>query len=150
MLLAGPFLSGCVEEGPETEKACIERFAKLGFDGNPPGNFQTEPIFTYDVSKMEDGFATIYGDASEMDGAKMTFVKGASGQALSQFYKADVPPKGAIFASDDVSLYRIKGAPGSREETLSAGCRNAPPNARLVHIQWIALPTKMEPNAQTH
>jgi hypothetical protein len=129
-------LSGCgVEETPE---GCIERFEKLGGDSLEDALFQ--PVFTYDITRMENALETIYGDPKDRVGGRVTISHGASGAALQAFYAADVPAKGHMFAADDFTLYRINGTPGSRRETVVAGCRGAFPKARLVHIRWQALP----------
>lgn len=141
-------LSGCGVR-QEVPERCIERFGKLLADdphinGGDLRDMRFQPIFTYDITHMEDVFETIYGDAAGAAGARMTVSHGAGGAALETFYKEEVPAKGAMFAADDFTLYRVRGTPGSRGETLAAGCRGAHPKARLVHIQWIALPPATE------
>ena len=133
---------GCDISEPETPENCVERFEKLLTNGPDDARFQ--PIFTYDVTRMEDVLETFVGEGEELTGLRMTMSHGASDAALKAFYEVDVPPKGAIFAADDFSLFRLNGTPGSRDETLLAGCRGAPPKARLVHIQWNALPPATE------
>jgi hypothetical protein len=139
-------LTGCNEA--ETPESCIERFTKVLGDSPALPDARFQPIFTYDVTKMEDALETLYGDGAGAAGARMTISHGPSGAALDAFYKADVPPKGAMFAGDGFSLYRIKGQVGSRDDTLAAGCRDAPPKARLIHIQWIALAPGTETTPQ--
>jgi hypothetical protein len=140
-------ISGCGFGEPETAENCVERFEKLLTNG--PGDARFDPIFTYDVTRMENVLETFVGEGDELAGSRMTVSHGSSDAALKAFYEADVPPKGAAFAADDFSLFRLHGSPGSRHETLVAGCRGAPPKARLVHIQWNALPPATEDLART-
>jgi hypothetical protein len=125
---------------PETPERCIERFEQLIKMAPDPGVGPIQPIFTYDVTRMEGVLEHFVGQGSELEGLRGTIVHGPSDAALEEFYGAEVPPKGAVLSADDFSLFRTRGTPGSRAATLAEGCRETPPDARLVHIQWIALP----------
>ena len=129
-------LSGCgVTETPEQ---CVERFERLMAAG-PPGfrEARFQPIFTYDVSQMENVLEQLVGKGADRAGVRMTLAHGASGPALDRFHKAEVPRKGHIFAADGFTLFSLPGQPGARAETLEAGCRGAPPKARLVRVRWV-------------
>jgi hypothetical protein len=136
---------GCDATRTETPEDCVERFGTLL--AASPGDARFQPIFTYDVTRMKDVLETFAGDADKRAGLRMTISHGPSDAALTAFYEADVPPQGAIFAADDFSLFRRNGTPGPRDETLLAGCRGAPEKARLVHVQWNALPSAAEDRA---
>ena len=125
---------------PETPERCIERFEQLIEMAPDPGAGPFQPIFTYDVTHMEGVLEHFVGEGDELAGLRGTIAHGPSDAALQAFYSAEVPPKGAVFSADDFSLFRTRGTPGSRAATLAEGCRETPPDARLVHIQWIALP----------
>ena len=145
-------VSGCSAETPDR---CVERFGKRLADGHPTRSADLrdarfQPIFTYDVTQMENVLEEFVGEGDELAGMRMTISHGASGAAMEAFYKDEVPPKGAAFAADDFSLFRVRGTPGSRDQTLVNGCRKTPPKARLVHIHWIALPSTTEDLARTH
>lgn len=129
-------LTGCNVSKIETAEQCIERFKDLGSEWKMMRQEELEPTFTYDVSQMDDPFFSIYGGPAGVKGAKMIVASGASGPALEAFYKDDVPSNGALFAGEDISLYRVRGSMGSREQTIAAGCRSAPEKARLIHIAW--------------
>lgn len=145
-------LAGCGLGEPETPERCIERFRKLlgerRLDRPGFGDARFQPIFTYDMTRMEGGLEELVGTGDELIGLRMTISHGADGAALDAFYQAEVPPKGAIFAADDYTLYRVSGMPGSRDETLVAGCRQARPKASLVRIQWIPLPSGTDEQAR--
>lgn len=144
-------VSGCsVEETPER---CVGRFAKLLTASHPvndPGfrDARVQPIFTYDITRTEGVLEYLASKNGGLKGLRATISHGASGAALDEFSNAEVPRKGAIFAADNFTLYRVKGAPGTRDETLAAGCRGRPPKARLTHIAWSAMPP--EDPAGTH
>jgi len=104
------------------------------------GDLRVQPVFTYDVTRMQDVLEELVGTGDQLKGVRMTISHGASEEALRAFYAADVPPKGAIFAADGFTLFRLPGAPGRRDETLLAGCRGTPRGARLVNVQWDSLP----------
>lgn len=132
---------------PETPERCVERFAQLIGNGPDPGAGPFQPVFTYDVTRMDNVLEHFAGDSDKRTGLQMTVSHGASGAALERFYATDVSPKGAIFAADDFTLFRTRGTPGSRAATLAEGCREASPKARLVHVQWIPLPPATDPAA---
>ena len=125
---------------PETSERCIERFAQLIKIVPDRGVGPFEPIFTYDVTRMEGVLEHFVGEGAELEGLRGTIVHGPSDAALEEFYRAEVPPKGAVLSADDFSLFRTRGTAGSRPATLAEGCRETPADARLVHIQWIASP----------
>ena len=125
---------------PETPERCIERFEQLIKMAPDPGAGPFQPIFTYDVTHMEGVLEHFVGEGAELAGLRGTIAQGPSDAALAAFYSAEVPPKGAVFSADDFSLFRTRGTPGSRAAALAEGCRETPPKARLVDIQWIALP----------
>ena len=142
-LVLAATVSGC--GGEETPENCIERFGNLVIGGQrldapaqSGGRF--EPVFTYDITRMENALEQLVGTGDELKGVRMTISHGASGPALDTFYQAEVPAEGAIFAGDGFSLYRVRGTPGSRRETVAAGCRGAPSQARLTRIDWIPMP----------
>jgi hypothetical protein len=137
-------VSGCGFDEPETAAHCVERFEKLLAASPDLRDIRVQPIFTYDTTQMDDVLEEFVGEGPELTGLRMTIAHGDSRPALEAFYKADVPPKGAAFAADHFSLFRVRGTPGSRDETLAAGCRAAPPDAPLVHVQWIALPPEQD------
>jgi hypothetical protein len=134
---------------PETLEHCIERFEKLlaegrGTSGRDPRDARVQPVFTYDVTHMEDVLHTFVGQGDDLKDVRMTLAHGASGPALEAFYRAETPPDGALFAADDFTLFRTAGTPAPRAATLAEGCREAPPKSRLVHIQWRAMPPPTE------
>ena len=148
-LVSAATMSGCGILEPESPERCVERFEQLVVSRPDLRDRQFQPIFTYDVTHMEGVLEHLVGEGNELEGLRMTLAHGASGAALDAFYKAEVPPKGAIFAADDFSLFRARGTPGSRHATLVEGCRETPPKARLVHVQLIALGPRTEDRAPT-
>lgn len=135
-------LSGCFGQ-VETPEQCIERFERMLADAPVHRDTRFQPIFTYDVTHMKDALETFAGKGDELTGVRMTMAHGAIGPALDAFYRAEVPEKGAAFGSENLSLYRMKGAPGLPAETVIAGCRATPAEARLIHIQFA--PLRAEP-----
>jgi hypothetical protein len=131
--------TGCTAGKPEPPENCVARFEKLIADGPDLGQGRFLPIFTYDITHVANVLERLAGDPEKRAGLRVTIAQGASDLALKGFYAADVPRHGAIFAADNVTLFRITGTAGSRHETLVAGCRGALPEARLVHVQWNAL-----------
>ena len=129
-------LLGCNDANVETTQQCFERFEDAGSDLIATRNGELLPTFTYDVSEVENFFERSDGGPAGMRGAKMIISSGSSGPALDAFYSQDVPEKGAGFAGEGISLYRIKGSPGLREQTIMEGCRTTPDKARLIHIAW--------------
>ncbi|MCA0977615.1 hypothetical protein LCM19_04480 [Qipengyuania flava] len=129
-------LFGCNDTNVETTQQCIERFKDVGSDLMATRNGELVPTFTYDVSEVENAFGNIDGGRAGMVGAQMTASSGPSGPALDAFYREDVPTKGAGFAGEGISLYRIKGSPGPRTQTIIDGCRTTPEKGRLIHIAW--------------
>jgi hypothetical protein len=147
-LVVAAAVSGC--SVAETPEQCVERFEEFFADSRPDlRDARLQPIFTYNITHMENALETLAGDSEKRAGMRMTLAAGASGTALDAFYRADVPPKGALFAADGFSLYRVKGAPGTRDEAIVAGCRGAPAKAPLTRIDWIALPPRTEDMART-
>lgn len=144
-------VSGC---SAETAERCVERFEKLLSDDHRvtgadlrEGRFQ--PIFTYDVTHMEGVLEHFVGEGDELKGLRGTISQGDSRAALDAFYNAEVPPKGAFFAADGFSLFRAWGTPGSRDAALVEGCRETPPDARLIQVHWVALPRLADGHAPT-
>lgn len=132
-------VAGCGIKGPESPESCIARFegklAKL------PAGTRFQPIFTYDITQMENVPETLFGEGEALNDVRLTISHGASDPALKAFYESELPERGAIFAADDFTLFRVSGMEGTRDEALLAGCKkNAPTNARLIQIQWNALP----------
>lgn len=141
-------LPGCGVK-TETPAQCIERFTR-SVANNPAlrgGRFQ--PVFTYDVTHMENVLEHFAGDPGKRAGLQVTLSHGANASALQAFYEAEVSPKGAIFAADDFTLFRVGGTPGSAHATLVEGCGEAPPKTRLVRVQWIALPSRTDDQTAT-
>jgi hypothetical protein len=148
VLMIAAAVSGCGVK-TETPAQCVERFTQFVAD-NPAlrgGRFQ--PVFTYDVTHMEDVLEHFAGDPGKRAGLQMTLSHGANASALQAFYEAEASPKGAIFAADDVTLFRVGGTPGSPQAALVEGCGEAPPKARLVRVQWIALPSRTDDQSAT-
>lgn len=126
-------LSSCSSE-PETPQACVERFTDADAGTLLNNGGQLKPIFTYDITETT-GFLEELG-ADGLVGVKMTLADSDSGPALEAFLQDDVPEKGALFGGDGVSFFRIGGDVGSYGETIEAGCKGVPDNARLIRIDW--------------
>jgi hypothetical protein len=150
-LVSAAAVSGCNVE--ETPQRCIERFEAIlaGSPINGAGfrDARVQPVFTYDITHMDNALETLVGKGEQLKSVRVTISHGADGGALDAFYRAEVPPDGAIFAADGFSLYRVNGTPGTRHQTLAAGCRGGPAKAPLTHIQWISLPQGAEDLART-
>ena len=123
----------------ETPETCVERFNRvIVSDVAIPADTRFLPVFTYDVTKVENVFEAFGRDEANPSGMHLTFAQGGGEEAVRAFYEAEVPKQGAFFARDDISLFRMSGIPATRDETILAGCRAAPPKARLINIQWTA------------
>jgi len=133
-------LTGCNRANGETPEACIARFARVLADLPAFEDARYQPVFTYDVTHMNDVLETLVGRGDALAGTRVTIAHGALGASLTEFLQAEVGPKGAIFAADRFTLYRIGGTPAAPGQAIAEGCRKAPAEARLTHIQWIALP----------
>lgn len=128
-------ISVCSMVEPETPESCVERFNKLPANGPVLREARFRPIFTYDTTRMDGGLEELIPEG-DRTGLRITVSHGANDDVVKALYGADVPPKGAVFAADNFSLFRQIGTPGSLNETILAGCRATPYKARLVHIQW--------------
>ncbi len=136
VILSMVSLMGCNVSKTESAEECIERFENVGSEVMAMIKGELVPTFTYEMSANKAAINALYEHTQPMGAPHITVANGANSPALDAFYKADVPPNGAIFAGEDISLYRIKGLAGSRDETIAAGCRSAPEEARLIHIAW--------------